>query len=148
MDDAERLLAWRNDPVTREMSVNESEIAPHEHTEWLRKVLDSAEHVLLVAEEDGGPVATVRLDRLGAREAEVSVTVAPASRGRRLATAVLAQAESVAQERGDVHLVARIKPTNHASVRAFKKAGYYGFTDESPILLKCERRIARYPTDA
>ena len=148
MDDTELLRAWRNDPITRAMSVNTAVVSATEHTKWFRDALQSSERTLFVAESGGRPVGVVRLDRQGPRQAEISLTVAPESRGKGLAVQVLQAAESEALDRGNVQLIAKIKAGNEASLRAFKGAGYYGFTDGSTAagrFVCCERRITRYP---
>jgi pseudaminic acid synthase len=146
MLDADQLFVWRNDPVTRQMSIQSAEVSVSEHAAWLRSSLESTQRAVLIAESQDLAVGVVRLERQGSRQAEVSLTLAPASRGKGLAASVLEAAESVARERGDVRLVAKIKAGNLASIRVFKKAGYYGFTDElaDRSLVKCERRIAGY----
>ena len=59
-----------------------------EHQRWLREVLaDPAQH-LLVAEQDGQPIAVLRYGVTGL-EAEVSVFLLPGLTGRGLGTAVL-----------------------------------------------------------
>jgi pseudaminic acid synthase len=146
MEDSEQLRAWRNDPVTRQMSIHTAEVSASEHADWLQKALASPERSVLMAETGDGTVGVVRLDRQSSRQAEVSLTLAPSNRGKGLSASVLQAAESFARQRGDVRLLATIKVDNEASIRAFKRAGYYGFTRvsaNSPVVL-CERRIASY----
>ena len=65
--DAERLLAWRNDPVTRAASVEPGEVTAEAHRAWLAESLASRDRLLLVVEAAATPVATVRWDRLESR---------------------------------------------------------------------------------
>ncbi|MBW6487332.1 MAG: hypothetical protein K0B01_14400 [Syntrophobacterales bacterium] len=62
IQDADMLLDWRNDPETRKASHSTSEVVTEEHIAWLTKTLGNANRRLLVAEEDGAPVGTVRAD--------------------------------------------------------------------------------------
>jgi N-acetylneuraminate synthase len=146
-DDAPVLLAWRNDPETRRMSLSSGTVTEAEHAAWLAQSLASTLRSLFVAEHGGQAIGQARLDviqQLGALgSAEVSITVAPGARGKGHAPAILVAAEHEARRIGITRLEARIKPDNEASVRAFKRAGYYGFARAGDVL-RCERRIAPY----
>jgi len=83
--DAKLLLAWRNDPLTREASRNSGEVPWENHVAWLEKSLLMSERKLYIAEEAGVPVGTVRADRLANGVQELSWTIAPEARGRGLA---------------------------------------------------------------
>lgn len=146
-DDADLLLEWRNDPVTREMSLSSDVVTPEGHAAWLAASLGSQERRLFIANADGRPVGQVRLDARGAGSYEISITIAPAARGRGLAARALFAAEEEARARGNVRLEATIRPENQASVAAFKRAGYYGFaraTRGGTDVLRCERRLRHY----
>ncbi len=146
-DDAPALREWRNDKTTRAMSVHTHAITVDEHAAWLARTLEAGDRTLLVGWSAGVPIGQVRLDRGLHGRSEISVTVAPAARGKGLATALLVAAEEHARREGGVLLVARIRAANLASVRAFKDAGYYAFiertVDDEPYLF-CERRIVPY----
>jgi RimJ/RimL family protein N-acetyltransferase len=77
--DAERLFRWRNDAATRAASLSTGPVAWQEHVAWLGRALDDPDRRLLVAEEGGEPVGTVRFDR-GEQCWTMSWTVAPEHR--------------------------------------------------------------------
>ncbi len=81
-DDAELLLSWYNDPLTRENSRSRDATDSESHTAWLIKSLALPTRKLFIAEVDGMPVGTVRADEDGEGYAEVSYTVAPEARGQ------------------------------------------------------------------
>lgn len=83
-DDAARLLAWRNDPVTRKWSHNSEEIDFDDHVRWLANTLQRTDRRIFIAEIDGVAVGTTRADFDGSAW-ELSWTVAPEARGRGLA---------------------------------------------------------------
>ena len=116
MEDAERLFDWRNDPVTRAASVHRDPVAWDDHLAWLEAALADPSRRILIA-EDRVPQGTVRLD--GGQRTEVSITLAPAARGHGLATPILRLATD-----GRGPFVARIRPDNAASRRAFEAAGF------------------------
>ena len=113
IEDADLLLQWRNDPLTREMSRNSSLVQKNEHMEWLSRQLAKVPPALFVAELDELPVATFRIDG-----DTISYTVAPSHRGKGLATALLKQVHNL---HGPLN--AEISRTNVASARAARGAG-------------------------
>jgi spore coat polysaccharide biosynthesis predicted glycosyltransferase SpsG/RimJ/RimL family protein N-acetyltransferase len=119
--DAALLLEWRNDPETRRWSRSTDPVSPVDHKAWLSRVLADAGRRLLVAEHEGRPVGTVRFDREG--EAwEVSITVAPSARGRKLAVPMLLAAERAL---GPAVIRANVHSDNAASLALFRRAGYH-----------------------
>ena len=61
-DDAERLLAWRNDAVTRRNSLQEGQEERDQHLLWLTNRLRDPESNLLIAEDAGIAIGTIRQD--------------------------------------------------------------------------------------
>jgi RimJ/RimL family protein N-acetyltransferase len=118
--DAALLLSWRNDEETRRWSRTTDPVSPADHEAWLSRVLTDDDRRLLVAEHDGRPVGTVRFDRADGAW-EVSITVAPAARGRRLAVPMLLAAERAL---GPAVIRANVHGENAASLALFRRAGY------------------------
>lgn len=119
LDDAQRLLDWRNDSDTRAASASTGPVASEEHRTWLEKSLSRPDRRLLIAEDDDGPVGTLRLDE-APNAVEISITLAPQARGRGYAAPLLRLATAA----GGLY-VARIRPGNAASRRAFEAAGFF-----------------------
>jgi RimJ/RimL family protein N-acetyltransferase len=117
-DDADLLLAWRNDPLSRLASRNTALVKQDEHRAWLSRTLASADHRLMIAEEHGGPAGVVRADRI-AQGWELSWTVAPEARGRGIGARMLVM--FVEQLEG--RLIAMIRKDNAASRRMASAAG-------------------------
>jgi RimJ/RimL family protein N-acetyltransferase len=126
LDDAERLFAWANDPVARSASFQPEPIAWPTHLAWLERSLASDVRQLFVAERDGAPIGTARLDRDAddARLAVVSLNVAAEARGRGLGRALLDALASEARRLGYARLHAFVRTDNVASTRAFLASGY------------------------
>ena len=126
-EDADLLLAWRNDPRTRAVSRSTAEVSRADHLAWLAATLGRTDRHLLVGLVGDEPVGTVRWDDEGAGEWEVSITLAPTARGRGLGVPVLGAAERWLV--GDLPepptaLLAVIRADNSASRRLFLRAGY------------------------
>lgn len=117
MEDADRLFRWRNDPMTRASSVNRDPVAWDDHVAWLTASLANPLREILIAEEDA-PIGTLRLDK--DIRTEVSITLAPAARGHGQAAPLIALATGTGGP-----YVARIRPDNPASRKAFETAGFH-----------------------
>lgn len=120
MEDAERLFAWRNDPVTRANSRNEDEISWNDHLHWLGRMLAS-EALLYVAEENGVPLGTCRVDAGG----EVSWTIASEHRGRGHGREMVRLVTEAAKR----PLIAEVKASNLASLRIVQELGFQKIAD-------------------
>jgi len=119
MHDAEHLFVWRNDPVTRRMSVQTKRVTWEDHQGLLLLTIGHPHRRLYVAESEGIPVGTLRVDTDGT-QAEVSLTVAPAQRHRGVGGLML---KEYLKQDARV-LVAYIKHQNLASQHLFEKAGF------------------------
>jgi RimJ/RimL family protein N-acetyltransferase len=122
--DRRLLFEWASDPETRAQSFTSAPIAWEEHLSWFRHRVDADDVLMLIGELEGEPVGHVRFEH-----GEVSVVVAPGHRGRGLASALIAA--GTAAYGGPA--VARVKPENVASRRAFERAGYV-LVDAGPPL--------------
>ena len=111
MADAEFLFAIRNDPVTRAMSRGEAPIDWQAHVQWPARMIDDSNCALYVARAPA-PVGSGRSDKRDGG-AELSWTIAPAQRGKRLGTELLAQ---LIQRAPAGALVAHIKSDNAPSL--------------------------------
>ncbi|WP_254409655.1 GNAT family N-acetyltransferase [Streptomyces sp. AC495_CC817] len=137
-DDAEMLLTWRNDPATRSASLQSEEVPLAVHLRWLEGVLSDQSRTLLVGELDGEPVGTVRFDAqdVSAQDAEVSITVAPAHRGRGLSRPLLdAGIRAYTVGAPAVRILARIRTENAASRSLFRGAGFTEVSRVDDVLL-------------
>lgn len=122
--DAQTLFDWRNDETTRLNSRSQDPLSWEGHVGWLERCLGDPERILLMVSDPSGDVATVRWDRHAGCDWEVSITVAPQHRGRRLGRALLAAGERALDVPGPVRMLAGIHHDNAASRRLFRSAGY------------------------
>lgn len=118
MADAERLLQWRNDAETRRFSLNPEYITKQQHMHWLQNSLSDPQRRLYIAEYDGQPVGTARIDST-AKCHRISWTVATECRGKGLAKAMVRSL--VSQLKGKI--VAEIMSGNIASIKVAQYAG-------------------------
>ena len=123
MKDEARLFAWRNDPVTREMSFDPNVIPEETHRRWLAALFRTRGERLFIAEYDGDAIGTGRLTAMG-KAVVVHVTIAPEQRGKKYAARVITALVEKAMEQGRDRIEAYIKSSNAASLRAFAIAGF------------------------
>ena len=124
MEDADRLLSWANDPITRSNSFNPDRIDPAGHVSWLRRVLADEDSLLLIGEYADDPIGQMRFDRIDG-QILVSVGLAPGARGRSLGAPLILAGVRAARTRWPARsILARIKVDNTASVRAFRVGGF------------------------
>ncbi|MEQ8816111.1 MAG: GNAT family N-acetyltransferase [Thalassobaculum sp.] len=133
--DADDLLAWRNDPVTRTNSRNTAEISRESHDAWLLRALADANRRIWIAERGVERLGTVSAVRNAGGPVELSITVAPAMRGRGVGAVMLhaALAETARIWPGDA-ITAMIRPSNGPSLRLFERCGFVA-TDRKDDLL-------------
>ena len=117
--DSQRLFKWRNDPETRAQSLNTDSVPWADHKTWFEKTLSNPDRLLLIAEEEGIPVGTVRIDTKNG-EHELSWTIAPDARGKGVGTRMVTQIVQETRKK----LFAKIKPDNVASIKIAEKAGF------------------------
>ena len=137
-EDAEMLLQWRNDQRTRLASQQSGEIDEAHHQDWLASSLANVNRMLMIAEENGVPVGTVRADyREGAYE--LSWTVAPDARGRGVGKSMVAL--FITELPGDVY--ANVKKANDASARIAEAAGMRLEGEDNGILRYLRPEVCR-----
>ena len=123
--DSRAVWEWRNDPATRAMSRNSEVISWEAHSAWYERVAVAPDRVLLIAEFECEAIGMVRFDMHVADAAEISINLAPAARGRRLARPLIEAAKDYGFAVLDLQRIdAAIKPENAVSMRVFEAAGF------------------------
>ncbi len=125
--DSALLFEWRNDALTRAMSVSTDPVAWETHAAWFaRSLADPNRRIYLVCLVDGDvPAGMCRFDRdADAGSAEVSINLAPMLRGRGLAVPLLRCAIGTFLADGDCRLTATIRHDNVASRKCFEAVGF------------------------
>jgi RimJ/RimL family protein N-acetyltransferase len=117
MADAARLFEWRNDPLTRKMSLNTDTVEWSDHLTWLQRALSDDKRQIAIHCVGGEPCGTTRLD-WDDGVPEVSIAVSPKYRGSGLAATMLAAILPKCEVK------ASIKRTNTASRALFTKLGF------------------------
>lgn len=123
-EDSHRVWTWRNDPETRQASLDSTMIPLHLHEVWFRESLRRTDRRIYIVLTDETESGVVRLDVSG-REAEVSIHLDPRWRGRGVGTLALrALTDHAFGSLGLELLVARVKAGNVVSRAVFRAAGF------------------------
>lgn len=127
LDDAEIMWHWRNDPEVRAISFNKQIIPFEHHQAWLKQRLGNAQTTLwIVEDQEGSAVGQVRFELdVEYQSALISIIIDQTRRGRGLGTILIAAACNELFKRTETRrVVAQIKPSNAASEKAFRAAGF------------------------
>ena len=137
-EDADALLAWRNQPDVLLYSRNHEVISPEEHRHWLTDVLVDSNRHLMIGSRGGEPVGVVRFDVNG-ECGEVSIYLTPGARRRNNGTALLRAQEAwiVSRLPAITCLIAVVLPDNEGAHKLFLKNGYTRLSNHY------EKRISR-----
>jgi RimJ/RimL family protein N-acetyltransferase len=113
---------WRNDETSRYMSLSSDYVPWEQHQQWYTRTLSDPLKKLFIYEEDGEPMAVVRFDLAG-NDAEISINVAPAHRGRGIGTrAIRAMVQKLIDVSPEIRsITAIVKKSNEGSLNAFTK---------------------------
>ena len=125
--DSADVLAWRNDPDTREMSGDQSVVSPSDHEDWYAERLARSDCCIYIAvADDDTKLGMVRFDKVNRHTARVSINVSPGHRGRGVGARILQRGiDTYLAANVDVTaLRATIRNENAASERIFAQAGF------------------------
>jgi len=127
LGDISNIFSWRNDPFTRQQSLNTELLCWKEHQDWFEKVLDSEDCCLLMcfSESRQTKIGVVRFD-IVRNQATVSINLDPTVRGQGLGTHCLSKAIDYFLNRFSSikSLRAKVLTGNIASRIVFKKVGF------------------------
>jgi len=130
-EDGRELLKWRNDPYVRAMSRHSDVIDAAHHAQWYERALASPDKILLVGLVAGQRIGMVRFDRCRLSMWEISIMVAPESRGLGISRPLLQNAMACFHQlHGGSSLLAVIKKCNMPSLRIFESLGFKNTIEE------------------
>jgi RimJ/RimL family protein N-acetyltransferase len=127
MQDADLLLGWANDPVTRAQSFQPDRIEAATHERWLVERLVSPSSRLLIGLEGATPIGQVRFDGHPDGAVEVGISIAGHARNRGLGRSLLSAGLAAARLDGSIGVrtfVARVRLDNDVSAALFRGAGF------------------------
>ena len=142
-EDKDLLYQWRNDPVCRENSLDQSIVPYESHCAWFQDRLGSGDCFIFICMEKDSPIGQVRVDYQG-RDGKISYSISEGYRGRGYGARMLGLLEQDAGIRmRTAGLYAIVKCSNVASQKCFESAVAVISGTGSPFLKGPEERRRR-----
>ena len=123
------LLEWRNDKITRQNSFNSELISINKHKEYIRNTITNPNRTLFILECNEIPVGTIREDRLEKDEFELSYTISPMHRGKKIGHIMI----SLYLIERKVSFLCEVKEENDSSIKMIEKLGFKIFKTEKRV---------------
>tara|TARA_R110002110_G_scaffold415719_1_gene654180 strand:+ start:18011 stop:18469 length:459 start_codon:yes stop_codon:yes gene_type:complete len=127
--DTQLIFDWRNNPKTRQFSIDSSELSWKNHCTWIKAVIQNPYQQLLIAEQNSSPIGVLRFDvseNTIEITAMISIFLDPNRIHRGLGTTIIQQGcDWLKSNHPNIAMVtAHILPENIASKKAFIKCGF------------------------
>lgn len=123
--DRDMLFEWANDEEVRKKSFSSQKIFYEEHCIWFDKMMQDEHCVQWILQADEQAVGQIRLT-LDGEIAEVGYSISAERRGEGFGKLMLMLATQRVQEKLPAvkKIIAKVKPSNIASLKAFEDNGY------------------------
>ena len=136
-EDSKAVFMWRNDEVTRSLSLTTDLLEWYGHQKWFETTVNNPNRMLIMCllEDTNERLAVVRFD-LNEVRALVSINLSPKMRGKGMARKCLFESiEFLKQNKPKVKFLdAEIIRVNLASINSFEGVGFVKIKEESNLL--------------
>ena len=126
------LLEWRNEKITRQNSFNSELISINTHKEFINDSLINTDRNLFILEYNEIPVGTIREEKLDKDEFELSYTISPMYRGKKIGQIMMSL--YLIDRKG--FFLCEVKEENVPSIKMIEKLGFK--------LFKVVKRVKSY----
>ena len=127
INDAEIILEWRNDSLTRNNSFSKELIDYETHIKWYKSKLSDKDCYLYILMDDTETIGHLRIDRVN-DVGRISYTIAPGKRKRGYGKRIIELSESVVT--GEIKALAGIvESSNEPSKKCFIHNKYAEFAN-------------------
>ena len=123
------LLKWRNDKITRQNSFNSDLVSVSEHKEYIKNTITNPNRTLFILEYNKIPVGTIREDRLDKDEFELSYTISPMYRGKKIGQIMMSL--YLIERKGS--FLCKVNEENVPSIKMIEKLGFKLFNTEKRV---------------
>ena len=123
------LLEWRNDKITRQNSNNSDLVSVSEHKEYIKNAITNPNRTLFTLEYNEIPVGTIREDRLEKDELELSYTISPMYRGKKIGQIMMSL--YLIERKGS--FLCEVQEENIPSIKMIEKLGFKLFNTEKRV---------------
>lgn len=124
-NDCHQVFIWANDSTTRKASFQSDKITWETHTKWFASQLKSPQIMYYIAVNgNGASIGQARFETTK-NETVISISLDQKNRGLGLSIQLIIQScQKYLLKQKNSTIKAYIKSNNHASIKAFKKAGF------------------------
>lgn len=143
--DSKDIWQWRNDPITKNNSINIDDISWDNHCIWFHESLQNPDLFLYIGIDSENFKIGLCLFEVSGNEAKVSINLNPTFRNKGLSEPLLIGSIRQLYKTSNIILHAAIKNFNIASEKCFKKAGFIHISDDNEY--KYYRRYSEVNTD-
>ena len=123
------LLEWRNDKITSQNSFNSDLVSVSEHKEYINNAITYPNRTLFILEYNEIPVGTIKEDRLEKDELELSYTISPMYRGKKIGQIMMSL--YLIERKGS--FLCEVKEENVPSIKMIEKLGFKFFKTEKGV---------------
>jgi len=123
------LLEWRNDKITRQNFFNSDLVSVSEHKKYIKNTITNPNRTLFILEYNEIPVGTIREDRLEKDELELSYTISPMYRGKKISQIMMSL--YLIERKGS--FLCEVKEENIPSIKMIEKLGFKLFNTEKKV---------------
>ena len=125
IDDIIDIYKWRNDPLSRSMSIDTSYVSIAKHKLWFNKTLTNPNKKMYIGLVKREKIGVTRFDfNENFISTEVSINLNPLMRGKNLSSKLLSKSISLYLKNKNIKLLATVKNQNLSSLKIFKKLGF------------------------
>lgn len=141
--DRDRLLEWRNEPMTVANSETRDAVSGEAHDRWFGSYLAGTppmRKLIFIGEKEGRPVGSIRFDCAddAPGAATISIVIDPLRRGEGIGALLLDEGMRAFEQSASARVVlwngtylARVREENAASRRIFERCGFQLQTEET-----------------
>ena len=123
------LLDWRNDKITLQNFFSFDLVSVSDHKEYIKNMITNPNRKLFILEYNEILVGTIREDRLDKDEFELSYTIGPTYRGKKIGQILMSL--YLIERKGS--FLAKVKEENIPSIKMIEKLGFKLFNTEKKV---------------
>jgi len=132
IDDLVDVFYWRNDPLSRSMSIDDKLVKKLEHKRWFESALRNPDKQMYIGISEQKKIGITRFD-LNKKNGftEVSINLNPCMRGKNLSFDLLLKSVTFYLKNKNRKLNAKVKNENLPSLKIFKKVGFIEYENDN-----------------
>lgn len=125
LDDADMILAWRNDPYIVARSSSKRVLSQEEHAQWFPAAIQNPDCLMFVISLDGIPAGLSRFDRRDFSSCVITIYLLEPFTGRGQGVIAISESSKAAFQHWEIsRIIAMVRQENEQGRKGFKRAGF------------------------